>query len=170
MQPIKQATTQTAALTAALTTALACVLPLLTGCVSVQEQVAAAPTLSSYTLCEAVVVNLNAAPVVREAWARELHRRGENCRQHLPTIQARMQARATAEAEHQKRLEDIDRYLAAQKAQQAAQQAANPPPQQATAFYKRDYISGVNRICVYDRLGSQYVVTIAVTQICPLTQ
>ena len=38
------------------------------------------------------------------------------------------------------------------------------------AFLKSSYISGMNRICVYDRLGSQYVMTLRAVDICPLTQ
>jgi hypothetical protein len=38
-----------------------------------------------------------------------------------------------------------------------------------TAFLKKSYVSGMNRICVYDRLGSAYVTTIGATDICPLT-
>ena len=46
------------------------------------------------------------------------------------------------------------------------------PQQQATgvAFLKSSYTSGQNRICVYDRLGSQYVITLGALDICPLTQ
>jgi len=39
-----------------------------------------------------------------------------------------------------------------------------------TAFLKSDYVSGLNRICVYDRLGSQYIVTIGSTELCPISQ
>lgn len=38
------------------------------------------------------------------------------------------------------------------------------------AFLKSSYRSGQNKICVYDRLGSQYVVTVASFELCPLTQ
>ena len=38
-----------------------------------------------------------------------------------------------------------------------------------TAFFVRDYVSGMNRICVYDYLGSQVVITVSATSICPLT-
>lgn len=37
------------------------------------------------------------------------------------------------------------------------------------AFLKSSYISGLNRICVYDRLGSQVVNTIGSTQMCAMT-
>jgi hypothetical protein len=39
----------------------------------------------------------------------------------------------------------------------------------AVAFLKHHYVSGMNRICVYDHLGSQYVTTIPAAQICPVS-
>ena len=36
-------------------------------------------------------------------------------------------------------------------------------------FLKNSYISGMNRICVYDRLGSAYVVTVGAADMCPMT-
>jgi hypothetical protein len=38
-----------------------------------------------------------------------------------------------------------------------------------TAFFKYSYTSGMNRVCVYDLLGSQYVYTIGALDMCPLT-
>lgn len=38
-----------------------------------------------------------------------------------------------------------------------------------TAFLKHHYVSGQNRICVYDHLGSQYIMTIRATELCPLS-
>jgi hypothetical protein len=35
-------------------------------------------------------------------------------------------------------------------------------------FLKSSYVSGFNRICVYDQLGSELAVTIGSTQLCPL--
>lgn len=42
--------------------------------------------------------------------------------------------------------------------------------QRGNAFLKQDFISGLNRICVYDRLGSDDIVTIPSTSICPLSR
>lgn len=36
------------------------------------------------------------------------------------------------------------------------------------AFFKYSYVSGMNRICVYDHLGSQHVITIPAAQVCPV--
>lgn len=38
-----------------------------------------------------------------------------------------------------------------------------------TAFYQDDYVSGQNRICIYDHLGSDHIVTIKVYQVCRVT-
>ena len=37
------------------------------------------------------------------------------------------------------------------------------------AFFKYEYISGMNKICVYDHLGSDVAITIQSYQLCPLT-
>ena len=38
-----------------------------------------------------------------------------------------------------------------------------------TCFKSYEYISGFNKICVYDCLGSDRAITIQSTQLCPLT-
>jgi len=38
-----------------------------------------------------------------------------------------------------------------------------------TAFLKGEYISGMNKICLYDHLGSTVAITISSVQLCPLT-
>jgi ABC-type spermidine/putrescine transport system permease subunit II len=43
------------------------------------------------------------------------------------------------------------------------------PAQAGTAFYKREYISGMNKICIYDHLGSEVAITIRATSLCPLS-
>lgn len=37
------------------------------------------------------------------------------------------------------------------------------------AFLKHDYVSGMNRICVYNDLGSDVHRTIKATELCPLS-
>ena len=39
---------------------------------------------------------------------------------------------------------------------------------QAVGFFQYDYVSGQNRLCYYDRVGSTVVKTIGATEICPL--
>lgn len=41
--------------------------------------------------------------------------------------------------------------------------------QSGTAFLNGSYVSGMNRICNYDRLGSAVAVTVSSTELCPLT-
>lgn len=38
-----------------------------------------------------------------------------------------------------------------------------------TAFFDSDYVSGTNRICLYDHLGSTHAVTIKSYEICKTT-
>ncbi len=48
-----------------------------------------------------------------------------------------------------------------------------PGATQATAgpvgFYKREYLSGANKICFYDRMGSEVVITIPATSLCAIS-
>jgi len=37
------------------------------------------------------------------------------------------------------------------------------------AFYKRERISGMNKICYYDHLGSEVAITIKSHELCPMT-
>lgn len=39
----------------------------------------------------------------------------------------------------------------------------------AMAFLVRQYTSGVNRICIYNHLGSEVAITVSITDLCPLT-
>lgn len=38
-----------------------------------------------------------------------------------------------------------------------------------TAFFKGEKVSGMNKICFYDHLGSEVAITISATSLCPLT-
>lgn len=44
-----------------------------------------------------------------------------------------------------------------------------PPQPSTTGFLRREFISGVNRVCVYNHLGSEYFVTVNATELCPLS-
>lgn len=79
-------------------------------------------------------------------------------------------------------------YLAAQQAAQQQQNATNaalmqsmmqrPAGPDASGYqasnielygiYQSSYIDGLNRICVYDKMGSRYVLTVASHQLCPI--
>lgn len=41
------------------------------------------------------------------------------------------------------------------------------PPVRPRGFLKGSYVNGLNRICVYDDLGSEYVLTVGSSQLCP---
>ena len=47
--------------------------------------------------------------------------------------------------------------------------AAASPLDACNAFKKSEYVSGMNKICIYDHLGSDYAITIGHYQICPYT-
>lgn len=38
-----------------------------------------------------------------------------------------------------------------------------------TAFFKYEYTSGMNKICVYDHLGSDFAYTVHSYDLCPVT-
>jgi hypothetical protein len=38
-----------------------------------------------------------------------------------------------------------------------------------TCFFKYEHVSGMNKICVYDMLGSDVAITIKAYQLCPQT-
>lgn len=84
--------------------------------------------------------------------------------------QAREQQRAgyaASQAERDRQMTDIGAALLMRGMPQ------NNAPATGTggaAFLRRHYVSGMNRVCIYSRMGSDYVVTIGSTQICPLTQ
>lgn len=46
---------------------------------------------------------------------------------------------------------------------------SSTPANGGTGFLKRSYISGMNRVCEYNQMGSAYVITVEATDICPMT-
>ena len=87
----------------------------------------------------------------------ELQSRGENCSQYAGAVSAATAANAAA------------MQSGLQMLQQARGAPAAAPAEQAAGFLKRNYQSGFNRICIYDRLGSEVAVTLPSTSICPLS-
>ena len=47
--------------------------------------------------------------------------------------------------------------------------APQSPQQGVQGFYKSEVVSGMNKICFYDRLGSTVALTISAVSICPLS-
>jgi Iap family predicted aminopeptidase len=52
----------------------------------------------------------------------------------------------------------------------AASAAPTPVPAASNGFLKRQFVSGTNKVCVYDQLGSDVYVTLPSVELCPLTR
>jgi hypothetical protein len=63
-------------------------------------------------------------------------------------------------------------FLGTLQPRNVVNQAAPAAPSQRAgmAFLKSSYISGQNRICIYDRLGSQEAHTVASFELCPINK
>lgn len=130
----------------------AIVLVVLAGCSTLNQQaIDAAPSKSTYMLCSNLVNATMASPELREAWAQELQRRGENCGQHMAVIEAEQRGRAQNNA------------AALQMLQQSRGQPMAPPQGFSNLIYQS--ASGTTRYCVYDKAGQK--VTVAQPQLAP---
>lgn len=133
----------------------------LCSCVSLEDARRSAASKSSYALCYNLATAVLAQNSLRTAWADELSGRGENCSQYMGMISAEQASNAQA------------MQLATQLTQPRPAPTPSPLPAnfgQPTAVLKYSYPSGANRVCVYNRAGSDYVVTQTVTLPCPPTQ
>ena len=99
----------------------------------------------------------------RELAGKMVVSKGIDCAAHLPTVQARIAARGSSF--------DRNMQLLMLGNQIANQRPALPAPAavQPTGFLKRQYLSGQNRVCIYNQMGSEYAVTIGATAICSLS-
>jgi hypothetical protein len=93
----------------------------------------------------------------------------------IENSRANQSATQSETALQQFRNEQAVRQKAQDRAIQTLQQlqgagSRSSPNQSGVAVLKRSYISGKNRICVYDRVGSEDVITISATAICPLAR
>lgn len=90
---------------------------------------------------------------------RELRARGENCSAYHAEAQQRLRA--------ERQFDNAIRALSVMGG------GSNPAPTNqgsgVVGFLKGETISGTNKICYYDRLGSGYALTIPFTSLCPLT-
>lgn len=102
--------------------------------------------VDNYTLCKAYTPRELYSP--SSSVINEVSRRGLNCSniyQYVPTPIIIQQAHTN-------------------------QAYAQPPSQQGVqGFYKSETVSGMNKICFYDRLGSTVALTISSVSICPLS-
>ena len=85
-----------------------------------------------------------------------------DCNQHMPMVHARMQARSASDTRTMQLL-----MLGNQISTQGVAQPR--VPSQPSGHFIRQYVSGWNRMCVYNRVGSEYVMTIASSDMCPLS-
>ena len=56
-----------------------------------------------------------------------------------------------------------DRALLASQIVNSGPVSDEPDP----GIFRRSYVSGTNRICIYSRAGSEYVLTVSATDMCP---
>jgi hypothetical protein len=133
----------------------------LVGCASMfgtpEQRAAQNASMSSYSLCSKLAVAIMAPSQVREEWAWELQRRGENCSQYSSAIAASQQQNA--------QMQQLGQQLLNQNRPGSTVSAPTGP----VGFLKREYVSGFNKICVYDRLGSEYAMTISAVALCPMS-
>lgn len=126
----------------------------LAGCATPAEHRAQAASASSYALCSKLANGVLAPNEVREIWAFELQHRGENCSQYAAAIDSANAANLRA----------------MQLANQLSQpKSTAPAPAVSRGFLLRSYVSGMNRICIYNNLGSEVAMTVRSVDICPLS-
>jgi hypothetical protein len=133
----------------------------LSGCSSMYgtpyERAAQNSRSSSYSLCSRFAQGQMAPDVVREEWAQELQRRSENCSQYSGAI-------ANSIQQGNQQMQTGLQLLSQPNRQVPAMGGGTSV---GVAFLKRNYQSGFNRVCIYDRLGSEVAVTIGSTALCP---
>ena len=125
----------------------------LTGCAGSPVHTRSLPAsqliyVDDYTLCKAFTPREEYQP--SQAIINEVERRGVRC-SSIYTYTGTQELDAAVQ-------------VLQQSAGQQRSQAARAP-----AFFKTAFQSGTNKICVYDRLGSDEYHTITLTQICSLT-
>lgn len=130
----------------------------LVGCATPEQARYQASQTSSYGLCSKLANAVLAENTLREAWANELARRGENCSQYMGMIQAEQAKDAQINA------------IVQQYNQPGTAPLGTPAQSGGVGFLKKAVPAGNVQYCVYDKLGSSVVTTIPATSICPLKQ
>lgn len=85
--------------------------------------------------------------------------RGVNCGQHVQMVQARIAAKSASDANSLQLL-----MLGNQIANQRPALPPTPPVQG-----RREYVSGNNRVCIYNNMGSDVAITVPALSFCPLS-
>lgn len=119
---------------------------------------------ADWELCY-IAVTGQGQPALRQATYNTMRARKTDCNQHVGMVQAKIAADSAKSARDQADIAQGLRLLGASRGQPATPSQSSGG---ATAFLKREYESGFNRICIYDRVGSEVAITINATQICPL--
>jgi|TARA_Y100000294_G_scaffold11162_1_gene10272 hypothetical protein len=118
--------------------------------------------MTDYGLCEKLGVGVLAPEVIREEWAREIQNRKINCNQYANAINNKRMASQQM----------MNQGLTLMQQSQPYTLDGNTPNSNSnvlgSAVYQRSYVSGMNRICIYDNMGSDYTTTIGATELCPL--
>ena len=118
---------------------------------------------SSLELCKKIVIATLAPEIVREEWAMELQRRSENCSQYSAAINAAVQNQANLNALSQSLLESSRPYTLGNSNTNSSSEVFG------SAYLQNNYVSGMNRICVYNNMGSTYTKTVKASQLCPMS-
>jgi len=87
-------------------------------------------------------------------------------------MQCRRDMIHSAEIAHQEMMSRISaagEALSNSSSSSSFNQPAPPAASRPAGFLERQYVDGVNRICVYNSMGSEYIVTINSTSLCPLS-
>lgn len=129
---------------------------------TVTEQIAAA---SDYELCYFSVAA--ETQYFRQSARNAIAAKGVDCNTHWPMVQARISARAADDARSMQLLQIGTQMMAPNRT--PTSQALGGGAASGTAFLKRNYVSGFNRVCIYDRMGSEVAVTVGAVELCPIT-
>jgi hypothetical protein len=134
---------------------------LLCGCAASPEKVAeVARTAPDSEVCEVYLTGAERYVTVIGA---EIRRRNLDCRPYWEAMERR---EAVQNARAQRNAANAAATLQILRSMQPSQTPMTRP----VGFLKREYVSGFNRVCIYDKLGSDYAVTISATSLCPLSQ
>lgn len=131
---------------------LAALAAICSGCAMTPQELATRSTGSLCVSYARAILNSN-----RGAWLEEVYRRGETCAPYATEM-------VIAARESQQTLNSLNTQLGV-----PASPVAAPAGRTITAFLRTSREEGMNRICVYDALGSPYVITLKAAQICPVS-
>ena len=116
---------------------------------------------SSFKLCKDLAIATLAPESIREEWAIELQRRNENCSQYSASINNAIQSQANLNRLSQSLLESSKPYTLGSSNSNSTHNIVG------TAFLKNSYVSGMNRVCIYNNMGSTYTYTVKASRMCP---